>query len=529
MRSFEILRLFFLSNELKCIRSTPEHAKYIYTYLLFLNRIPLLGKKGKKPKTKTLNLQEFLSDTTTGGPSVAQVTKNISWSDECYDFDEYAAPPKFVSVSLPTAPRSTRVLDDSTIPQNPPFLAYMSNLPYDLNEQELQEYFEETLECDVVSVRLPREDGDTGRMRGFGYVEFAEREHLIAAVSLPDPQLRNRKIRIDVSTEQDQKRAGGRGRYDNFGASSEIRDTNWRRGDGNARSQEDGEYGGRRGGFGHNRERPRDNSQDGGSGGDGGNWRSGDRPRNESPPPPIRRDREPRDRDMGRDNRDHEPGRDYRDRDPGRDNRDRDSGRYGGRRNGFEERPRRDEPVPEDRPRLVLNPRTLPLPEFNPQIEDDESKPEVVVKDAPPRPKPVPAAAIFGAAKPVDTAAKDREIEERLERERLQKQKDEEEKAKREQEQKELEKEQRKDEDVSSNGVAADGEAEHGTNDGGENPEPAAVPVVEKKETISWRRKSDDPDEPSRTQSPPRRRYSPDRRNRRNNGMYSLASRLHFR
>lgn len=508
---------------------------------MFLDRFSFLGKKGKKSKPKTLNLQEFLSDTSTGGASVAQVTKNISWSDECYDFDDYAAPPKFVSVSLPTAPRSTRVLDDSTIPQNPPFLAYMSNLPYDLNEQDLQEFFEETLECDVVSVRLPREDGDSGRMRGFGYVEFAERDHLIAAVSLPDPQLRNRKIRIDVSTEQDQKRGGGRGRYDNFGASSEIRDTNWRRGDGNSRQQDDGEYGARRGGFGHNRERQRDNSQEGGSGGDGGNWRSGDRPKNESPPPPIRRDREPRDRDardrdMGRDNRDRDSGRDNRDRDMGRDNRDRDSGRdnrdrdsgrdrYGGRRNGFEERPRRDEPVPEDRPRLVLNPRTLPLPEFNPQIEEDEAKPEIAVKDAPPRPKPVPAAAIFGAAKPVDTAAKDREIEERLERERVQKQKDDEEKAKREQEQKELEKEQRKNEEESSNGVAADGEAEHETNDGEEKPEPAAAPVVEKKETISWRRKSDDPEEPSRTQSPPRRRYSPDRRNRRNNGMYSLGSR----
>lgn len=458
-----------------------------------------LGKKGKKPKTKTLNLQEFLSESGTGGASNAQVTKNISWSDECYDFDDWAAPPKIVSVLLPTAPRSTRVLDDSTIPQNPPYLAYMSNLPYDLNEQDLQEFFEEQLECEVVSVRLPREDGDTGRMRGFGYVEFREREHLIGAVSLPDPQLRNRKIRIDVSTEQDQKRVGGRGRYDNFGASNENRDTDWRRGGSNSRQQEDGEYGARRGGFGHNRERPRDSSQEGGGG--GGNWRSGDRPRNESPPPapPMRRDRDPRDRDP-------------RERDSGRD-------RYGGRRNGYDERPRRDEPVPEERPRLKLQPRTVPLPEFKPEIEDDEEKPEVVVKEPPaPRPKPVPSAAIFGAAKPVDTAAKDRAIEERLERERLQKQKEEEENAKREQEQKELEKEQQneepKDEEPSANGV--EGEVE--TDGDREKPEPAAAPVAEKKEAISWRRKSDDPDESARTQSPPRRRYSPNRRhdNRRN-------------
>lgn len=493
MRSFEIINNIIRIHEI-----------IIFLLISLLNF--RLGKKGKKPKTKTLNLQEFLSDTSTGGASVAQVTKNISWSDECYDFDDYAAPPKILSVLLPTAPRSTRVLDDSTIPQNPPYLAYMSNLPYDLNEQDLQEFFEESLECEVVSVRLPREDGDTGRMRGFGYVEFAEREHLIAAVSLPDPQLRNRKIRIDVSTEQDQKRGGGRGRYDNFGASSENRDTNWRRGDGNTRQQDEGEYGGRRGGFGHNRERPRDSSQEGGRGGDGGgNWRSGDRPRNESPPPPpVRREREPRDRDT-------------RERDGG--GRD----RYGGRRNGYDDRQRREEPVPEERPRLKLQPRTLPLPEFNPQIEEDEVKAEVVVKEPPPpRPKPVPAAQIFGAAKPVDTAAKDRAIEERLERESLQKQKEDEENAKREQEQKELEKEQRDNDDASANGLEAEAEGE--AEGDGEKSEPAAAPVVEKKETISWRRKSDDPEEPSRTQSPPRRRYSPDRRNRRNNGMYLSAT-----
>lgn len=376
----------------------------------------------------------------------------------------------------------------------------MSNLPYDLNEQDLQEFFEYECECEVVSVRLPREDGDTGRMRGFGYVEFAEREHLIAAVSLPDPQLRNRKIRIDVSTEQDQKRGGGRGRYDNFGASSENRDTNWRGREGPARQQDDGEYGGRRGGgFGQNRDRPRDSSQEG-----GGNWRSGDRPRNESPPP-MRRDREPRERD-------------FRDRDGG--GRDRDGGgrdRYGGRRNGYEDRPRRDEPVLEERPRLKLQPRTVPLPEFKPQIDEDDAKQEEVVKEPPPpRPKPVPAAAIFGAAKPVDTAAKDRAIEERLERERLQKIKEDEEKAQREREQKELEKEQQANEVASTNGDDGDGERD-GEGDANK-PEVAAAPA-EKKETISWRRKPEDPEEPSRTQSPPRRRFSPDRRNRRNIGM----------
>lgn len=196
-------------------------------FVILFSCLLFIGKKGKKAKGKTLNLQDFLSENG-GATSGSIVTKSLSWANECED-DDYA-PPKIITYSIPTAPRSQRVLDDSTIPQNPPFWAHISNLSYDLNESDIQEYFESVTNFKVVGVRLPREDGDAGRMRGFGYIEFEERDGLIAAVSLPDLQLRNRKIRIDVSNEQDQKRGGGnRGRYDNFGGSSENRDTNWRR------------------------------------------------------------------------------------------------------------------------------------------------------------------------------------------------------------------------------------------------------------------------------------------------------------
>lgn len=301
-----------------------------------------------------------------GQASGSSVTKSLSWANECED-DDYA-PPKIITYSIPTAPRSQRVLDDSTIPQHPPYLAHISNLSYDLCESDIQEYFESSTNFDVVSVRLPREDGDTGRMRGFGYIEFAERDGLIAAVSLPDLTLRNRKIRIDISNEQELKRgSGNRGRYDNFGGSSENRDTNWR---GN-----------------------RDNGQDPirRSSVENGNWRS-DRIKTDSPPP-ARRER------YG-----------------GGDRGDRSGG--GGRRN---------EAPMEERPRLKLQPRTLPLPEFNLQIDERDKAPVDSEKDEEkddekeklPRPAPVPSAAIFGSAKPVDTAAKDREIEERMEKERL--------------------------------------------------------------------------------------------------------------
>lgn len=47
-------------------------------------------------------------------------------------------------------------------------------------------------------------------------------------------------------------------------------------------------------------------------------------------------------------------------------------------------------------------------------MKEDEEKPPAPVTPPPVTATPVPAANIFGAAKPVDTSAKEREIEERL-------------------------------------------------------------------------------------------------------------------
>jgi translation initiation factor 4B len=46
-------------------------------------------------------------------------------------------------VILPTAPRATRSpdLDDEKIPKVPPFLAYISNLSYDVEESDISNFF----------------------------------------------------------------------------------------------------------------------------------------------------------------------------------------------------------------------------------------------------------------------------------------------------------------------------------------------------------------------------------------------------
>lgn len=75
--------------------------------------------------------------------------------------------------------------------------------------------------------------------------------------------------------------------------------------------------------------------------------------------------------------------------------------------------------APKERPKLALKPRTVPVgeegvsePTTQPAVEESP----VTVTETPPAqqaPKPN-SAAIFGAAKPVDTAAREREIEDRL-------------------------------------------------------------------------------------------------------------------
>lgn len=44
---------------------------------------------------------------------------------------------------LPTAPKASRDYDDisDNVPKDPPFCAYLSNLPYDVEENEIADFF----------------------------------------------------------------------------------------------------------------------------------------------------------------------------------------------------------------------------------------------------------------------------------------------------------------------------------------------------------------------------------------------------
>lgn len=533
-----------------------------------LSKMAETAKKAKKKKGKTLVLAEFLAkDSENGSSSVNHAAvfsaRSTSWADESetlstevdtsWPEESYGGTSASIKMraamdraSLPTAPRAARGpdVDTSKIPDGPPYTAFLGNLSYDVDKDDILEFFKNSK---ITEVRLPQDSN--GRLKGFGYAEFEDKGALIAALTLNNEHLKNRRIRVDIAGHQQQDRE--RGERESRSNEPDRTDGDWRRPDASSdqngfsdreRSYDDGP----RSGYDHGpRDRPgfrgfddgppRDKERDrsGNRGYDDGPWdRSGNRGFDDGPPrdrhqgyddgprdrwgqrgygdgPPRDRsgyrgfdDGPPRDRSgfgsgYGRDrgyddgprgddrygdrgNR-YGSGWDYddRDRQSGRggygrerfDNRrysdrygsddrggafgrDRHGDRYGGdrdrggaySRDRYDDRPfgdrdryddyrggdrygdkdrrrdvdeqdwnawrdgdrgrdgRRDynEEMPEpvkERPKLQLQPRTKPV---------EEKKDE-----------PVSGSSVFGGAKPVDTASKEREIEEKLARQKL--------------------------------------------------------------------------------------------------------------
>ncbi|XP_059053625.1 eukaryotic translation initiation factor 4B [Achroia grisella] len=377
------------------------------------------GKKSKKSKWIKASITDIIAEPTT-------IPTINNWADaadeeptESYGFSSRQRPP----VVLPSASRAARgglAVDDESIPRRPPFIAHISNLPYDVDETAITELFGE---LKIINLRLPRE-GD--RLKGYGYVDFEDRESLINAMNLPDLTIGGRRIRIDVATQDNDRRMGRGGRSDRDREYDPERTMgDWRSGpravpETPARGRNDARDTMR------DRDTLRDRDRDSSADNRPGGWRDGDRPAPEPARTPyggrdsFGRDRfgedRGRDRGFGRDGeRSGYGGRDGF-RTAERDGFSREGRGFGGRGFGDRDRdpqPREEAAKPRERPKLNLLPRTVPReveaptkPADGAPVEDKPAEKSLA--------KPVPAEKVFGAAKPVDTAAKEREIEERL-------------------------------------------------------------------------------------------------------------------
>jgi cold-inducible RNA-binding protein len=86
---------------------------------------------------------------------------------------------------------------------------YVGNLSYETTEQELQELFAQA--GGVASVALPT-DRDTGRPRGFGFVEMSSEDEARKAITMFDGQtLRDRQLKVNESRPREEggSRSGG--------------------------------------------------------------------------------------------------------------------------------------------------------------------------------------------------------------------------------------------------------------------------------------------------------------------------------
>lgn len=142
------------------------------------------------------------------------------------DIDDYEADSRpgrgkgMETLVLPTAPRASLGpnISDDRIPKYPPFTAYIANLSYEIEDEDVYKFFGN---LNVTNIRLQREgEGDKARLKGYGYADFGDRASLVEALSMHEQMLKNRKIKIDISNSSNDRSSGfgdrrGGGRMDN--------------------------------------------------------------------------------------------------------------------------------------------------------------------------------------------------------------------------------------------------------------------------------------------------------------------------
>lgn len=110
---------------------------------------------------------------------------------------------------------SVRETVPQRFPDKPPYTAHLGNLSYDATNETVTEFFEG---CEVASVRII-EDREMMRPKGFGYVEFATADGLRKALELDGQSFQNRMIKIKIA---DPPRGGE-------GVRQDGRDMDWTR------------------------------------------------------------------------------------------------------------------------------------------------------------------------------------------------------------------------------------------------------------------------------------------------------------
>lgn len=116
---------------------------------------------------------------------------------------------------------------------------YVGNLPYSVNDAELRSIFEAHGTVDSASIIIDRE---TGRPRGFGFVEMSSSEQANAAIAaLNGTQMGGRALVVNEAKPREERPRGGGGGWGGGGGG--------RGGYGGGGGRGGGDRGGRGGGW----------------------------------------------------------------------------------------------------------------------------------------------------------------------------------------------------------------------------------------------------------------------------------------
>jgi len=172
------------------------------------------GKGKGKNKKQTINLNEFINAGSPAAGFTAVPVQPVRWSEVCDDDDnEFSGSKNQADIFiLPNAPKSARGpdIDINQVPTQPPFICYLSNLPFEATEDDVLKFFKD---LKVSRVDLSKDPSMTNpRSRGQGLCEFPDRDTLIDAFRYNNDTIKNRPIRLSLFSYDAERKNYGRER-----------------------------------------------------------------------------------------------------------------------------------------------------------------------------------------------------------------------------------------------------------------------------------------------------------------------------